>query len=127
MQMLKPSPVTRKTLIATVVFGALCLAALIFTGGRAPASSGLSSAVEPLPTGCVAKGSRLREHGPRKKRTVALTFDGGPTKYYTPRVLRKLRRAGVPATFFIRGQFIHGHAGLARSREGLEWHVSSGR
>jgi len=112
--MRKPSPANRRFLIVPAVFGALCVAALILTGGRAPASSGHASATEPLPTGCVAKGSRLRDHGPRQKRTVALTFDGGPTKYYTPRVLRKLGRAGVPATFFIRGQFIHGHAGLLR-------------
>ena len=104
----------RFAIAAAGVFTALSVGALLVGSSPAPASTGLSSAVEPLPTGCVAKGPHLRDHGPRKKRVVALTFDGGPTKYYTPRVLRKLRRAAVPATFFIRGQFIHGHAALLR-------------
>ena len=100
----------------------LSLAAVVVLTGRDPAGAGAVSAVDPLPTGCIAKGSRLREHGPRKRRAVALTFDGGPTGYYTPRVLRKLRRAGVPATFFIRGQFIRGHEDLLRKeiRQGHE-------
>lgn len=89
-------------------------AALLAFAGRGPAGAEAAHAVDPPPTGCVAKGDHLRDHGPRKKRVVALTFDGGPTGFYTPRVLRKLRRAGVPATFFIRGQFIHGNGDLLR-------------
>lgn len=100
-----------------LVLAAIVLAALVGSANfvrDAEASGSAASLVEPTPTGCVAKGNRLRDHGPRKRREVALTFDGGPTGYYTPRVLRKLRRAGVPATFFIRGQLIHGHADLLR-------------
>lgn len=102
---------TRLVLSALVAAGTLALA---WSGASAPAIGAPVPRIEPTPIGCVAKGSRLRDHGPRKKRAVALTFDGGPTAYYTPRVLRKLRRAGVPATFFIRGQFIHGHGDLLR-------------
>jgi peptidoglycan/xylan/chitin deacetylase (PgdA/CDA1 family) len=67
-------------------------------------------------TGCVPKGARFRESGWRGRRWVALTFDGGPTAQYTPKVLAQLRRANVRATFFIRGQFIHGHTALLRKQ-----------
>ena len=38
------------------------------------------------------------------KKTVSLTFDDGPDRYYTPRILDILRAAGVKATFFIVGK-----------------------
>ena len=43
-----------------------------------------------------------------------MTFDGGPTSQYTPKVLAQLRKAKLHVTFFIRGQFIKGHTGLLR-------------
>lgn len=39
---------------------------------------------------------------------VALTFDDGPNKEVTPQVLDALKKAGVPATFFLQGQFVNG-------------------
>ncbi|TPF85726.1 hypothetical protein BW13_09275 [Bifidobacterium sp. UTCIF-37] len=39
---------------------------------------------------------------------VALTFDDGPNKQRTPRILDELKRAKVPATFFLQGQFVNG-------------------
>lgn len=60
------------------------------------------------------KGARFRESGWRGRRWVALTFDGGPTAQYTSKVLARLRKAKVHVTFFIRGQFIHGHTALLR-------------
>lgn len=39
---------------------------------------------------------------------VALTFDDGPNKTNTPKVLDVLKGAGVPATFFLQGQFVNG-------------------
>lgn len=39
---------------------------------------------------------------------VALTFDDGPNKEVTPQVLDALKNAGVPATFFLQGQFVNG-------------------
>ncbi|KFJ00063.1 polysaccharide deacetylase family protein [Bifidobacterium stellenboschense] len=39
---------------------------------------------------------------------VALTFDDGPNKQTTPKVLDALKAAGVPATFFLQGQFVSG-------------------
>ena len=103
--------------VAVAIVG---LNALAGTADRtAPAAAAATAAA---PTGCVAKGRHLREHGPRKRRRVALTFDGGPTGYYTPRVLRRLEQAGVHATFFIRGQFIRGRTRFLRQeiREGHE-------
>lgn len=39
---------------------------------------------------------------------VALTFDDGPNKQFTPQLLDALAAAGVPATFFVQGQFVSG-------------------
>ena len=39
---------------------------------------------------------------------VALTFDDGPNKQFTPQLLDALADAGVPATFFVQGQFVSG-------------------
>ena len=55
----------------------------------------------------------FREHGRRRQRRIALTFDGGPSKH-TPGVLRNLRRYRARATFFLRGDGIHGRAHILR-------------
>lgn len=39
---------------------------------------------------------------------VALTFDDGPNKQVTPRLLDALHAADAPATFFVQGQFVSG-------------------
>lgn len=39
---------------------------------------------------------------------VALTFDDGPNKQLTPKVLDALKQGGAQATFFVQGQFVHG-------------------
>lgn len=39
---------------------------------------------------------------------VALTFDDGPNKTNTPKILDALKQEGVPATFFLQGQFVSG-------------------
>lgn len=53
---------------------------------------------------------------------VAVTFDGGPTRNYTPRVLKILSRFRVKATFFVRGSFAANHRKILRRihREGHE-------
>src|SRR5215210_871843 len=75
----------------------------------------------PRPVGCLPRPPRYREHGPTRRRVVALTFDGGPTGY-TPRVLAALHHYGVHATFFLVGRFIPAHAWLVRRelRDGNE-------
>jgi peptidoglycan/xylan/chitin deacetylase (PgdA/CDA1 family) len=45
---------------------------------------------------------------------VALTFDDGPSPRYTPRILRILRRFGVPATFFVIGYLAERYPALLR-------------
>ena len=45
---------------------------------------------------------------------VALTFDDGPSPRYTPRILRILRRFGVPATFFVVGYLAERYPAMVR-------------
>lgn len=59
-------------------------------------------------------GGRL-DSAPTLPRTVALTFDDGPDPRWTPAILVALRRAGVPATFFVVGSRGAEHPGLLRS------------
>ena len=85
-------------------------------------SPAFPSATERQPVGCVARGASFRESGWRGSRKVALTFDGGPTRQYTARVLNRLAKAKVRSTFFVRGSFIRGNSSLLRRavREGHE-------
>jgi peptidoglycan/xylan/chitin deacetylase (PgdA/CDA1 family) len=46
---------------------------------------------------------------------VALTFDAGANADAVPSVLATLRREGVPATFFLTGNFVRDFPGAARS------------
>jgi peptidoglycan/xylan/chitin deacetylase (PgdA/CDA1 family) len=54
-------------------------------------------------------------------RTVALTFDDGPSPTYTPQILRLLRRDHVPATFFVIGELAQRYPNLvhAEIRSGM--------
>lgn len=49
--------------------------------------------------------------------TIALTFDDGPVPGTTPRLVRVLRAANVPATFFMVGRRVRQHPELARAVE----------
>jgi peptidoglycan/xylan/chitin deacetylase (PgdA/CDA1 family) len=44
--------------------------------------------------------------GPRGRAEVALTFDDGPHRVWTPKVLDALDRAGLKATFFVVGKSV---------------------
>jgi peptidoglycan-N-acetylglucosamine deacetylase len=48
-------------------------------------------------------------------RTVALTFDDGPSPTYTPQILRVLHRDHVPATFFVIGELAQRYPSLVRA------------
>ena len=100
-------------LVAAVIVGAGVAGAHSAQLARAVGAN-VAAAVQPQVIGCVPKGARFRESGWRGRRWVALTFDGGPTSQYTSKVLAQLRKARVHVTFFIRGQFIHGHTALLR-------------
>ena len=45
---------------------------------------------------------------------VALTFDDGPNRCYTPEVLDILKENEIPATFFLQGQCLAGNEDLVR-------------
>ena len=47
-------------------------------------------------------------------RRVALTFSGGPSAVWTPRILDMLGRLGAPATFFVVGESAAQHPDLVR-------------
>lgn len=89
------------------------------TGGHPQAPRRADAEVSAI--GCRSRPPLLRERGPSRGRKVALTFDGGPSAH-TTRVLDHLRRAGVHATFFIRGEYVPGRTALLRRihREGHE-------
>jgi peptidoglycan/xylan/chitin deacetylase (PgdA/CDA1 family) len=44
--------------------------------------------------------------------TVALTYDDGPDRVWTPRILQALRRPGARATFFVQARRATAHADL---------------
>ncbi|MFC3883992.1 polysaccharide deacetylase family protein [Bacillus songklensis] len=44
------------------------------------------------------------QKGDTTEKRIALTFDDGPDRIYTPQILDILREKGVPATFFVVGQ-----------------------
>ncbi len=52
---------------------------------------------------------------PTTRRVVALTFDAGANADAVPSILATLRRDGVPATFFLTGNFVRDFPGAARS------------
>lgn len=49
-----------------------------------------------------------------QERVVALTFDDGPTRAVTPRILGTLAGYGVPATFFVLGSRVPGNEAVLR-------------
>ena len=67
------------------------------------------------------------------RRVVALTFDAGANADAVPSILATLRRLGVPATFFLTGNFIANQAGYVPVRwtvdtlgwEGTAGHISA--
>ncbi len=56
----------------------------------------------------------IREEGRDEEKYIALTFDDGPHKIYTPKLLEGLKKRGVHATFFLIGQNIDGNEDIIR-------------
>jgi peptidoglycan/xylan/chitin deacetylase (PgdA/CDA1 family) len=52
---------------------------------------------------------------PTSRRVVALTFDAGANADAVPSILATLRREGVPATFFLTGNFVRDFPAAAQS------------
>src|SRR5207248_2634624 len=71
-----------------------------------PGTEGTHASAAPLASArpiLAARGPRLAPIMPPAGRRVALTFDDGPNPRWTPPIAAELRRAGVPATFFLIG------------------------
>lgn len=61
-----------------------------------------------------ADQGRWLDRGDPRKRQVALTFDDGPSRDFTPRVLDALGHAGATATFFCLGLHVEAHPDIVR-------------
>jgi len=76
-----------------------------------PPTSPISRHAGPHP--CDVSAPPYLEHGPRRTRRVALTFDDGPSER-TPAILAVLRRFRAKATFFVVGDRVSGREELLR-------------
>ena len=56
----------------------------------------------------------VQRAGAAKPKLLALTFDDGPDREWTPQVLSELEAAHVPATFFVIGEYALGSPGLLK-------------
>ncbi|MDQ8046266.1 MAG: polysaccharide deacetylase family protein [Solirubrobacteraceae bacterium] len=91
-------------------------------GGALPCSDRIPSGTRtvtnrlwtPVATGCADAGARAFTGGPATRHEVAMTFDDGPSEY-TAQIQAILRKAGIPATFFMIGRQIAGHEAQLRS------------
>ena len=57
---------------------------------------------------------RIKCHGDIAEKTMALTFDDGPSKEYTPAILDILKKQEVKATFFCIGRHVEGNEKLMK-------------
>jgi cellulose synthase/poly-beta-1,6-N-acetylglucosamine synthase-like glycosyltransferase/peptidoglycan/xylan/chitin deacetylase (PgdA/CDA1 family) len=115
----------------SMAFCLLILGALIVFQGVVTHTIGASSEGAPsggaahLPLGrslLEADGARLVSRQPPVGRRIALTFDDGPDPRWTPQILALLRRAHVPAAFFVVGSQAAHHPDIVRriARAGFE-------
>ncbi len=80
------------------------------TGGTFPPYTGPISGGQGCPSGQAPApaGRAIRsasDYGAPHANVVALTFDDGPTPYYTPAIISYLEQTHTPATFFVLGQY----------------------
>jgi peptidoglycan/xylan/chitin deacetylase (PgdA/CDA1 family) len=94
----KRSRPARATLVALVT-AALSAAALL-APDASPVAAPAEAAACPAPKSYVVKTTPAT-----RPKTIALTFDDGPT-YNTPAILNVLKRHGVKATFFVIGKHV---------------------
>jgi peptidoglycan/xylan/chitin deacetylase (PgdA/CDA1 family) len=113
-----------------LAFLAAVLIVLLLVQGGAMRSVGASgtplgrerSAVAGAQPLLTVEGGRLLSRQPPPGRRVALTFDDGPARDWTPRIARELRRLHAPATFFLVGSQVVRHPGIVGQlhRDGFE-------
>jgi peptidoglycan/xylan/chitin deacetylase (PgdA/CDA1 family) len=88
-------------------------------GGVFPPYTGPVSAGQGCPSGQAPKPVSwairdASDYGAPRASVVALTFDDGPTPYYTPAILSFLERTHTPATFFVLGQYAKAYPWLVQ-------------
>jgi peptidoglycan/xylan/chitin deacetylase (PgdA/CDA1 family) len=88
----------------------LTVAMVLVVGAEAPAGA---VPVPPSPASSPPNDYMPDPPARRNDRTVALTFDDGPSPY-TPAILAVLRRHGVPATFCMLGDQAQRYPAMAR-------------
>lgn len=90
------------------------------TGRPTSPSTNTQSPILPFPTLLWQQIAVLQSHnrflykGNRYLPEIALTFDDGPSPYYTPQVLAILQQYGVKATFFCIGRQVASYPDLVR-------------
>lgn len=80
-------------------------------------AAGLSKSEARLTAARVIAGKgmmKLVESSVKEKPIVALTFDDGPSRKYTPELLDGLKEKGIRATFFLMGKNIEGNEELVK-------------
>ena len=75
--------------------------------GTADAAPATGAGVTPAP--------RVVYHGPRTDRVVALTFDDGYAPANVQRIFEELKKANIPATFFVNGAYMRWDPALWRA------------
>lgn len=127
--------VTGRRLGPVCAAAALLVAALALGPHHAPPSGGgkdrpaaeLASGVRarPAPHAKPSPATGTTTRNRRCTGTIALTFDDGPVPGTTPRLVRVLTAADVPATFFMVGRRVRQHPELARAVERAGFQVAN--
>jgi peptidoglycan/xylan/chitin deacetylase (PgdA/CDA1 family) len=99
-------------LITRLALAAALAAGLAACGGTQPGHADHQPGTRPV-TGLLA--GKDQTVIPTSRGVVAPTFDAGANADAVPSVLATLRREGVPATFFLTGNFVRDFPGAARS------------
>ncbi len=138
-----PTEVTGRRLGPACAAAVLLVLALALGPHHAPPGAGedrpaaeLASSVRARPAPHAQPATRparsarsVRAGRPARNRrctgTIALTFDDGPAPGTTPRLVRILQAANVPATFFMVGQRVRRHPALARAVERAGFQVAN--
>lgn len=102
------------------LLAAVCILDLLLFGGLVRAAGGSNEPVH----AASEQGDWVREGGDTLDRAkglegkcIALTFDDGPDKKYTAKLLDGLKERNVRATFFLMGQSIEGNEELVKRME----------
>lgn len=89
------------------------------TGGSFPPYTGPISGGQGCPSGQAPKPKGwaiygASDYGAPHANVVALTFDDGPTPYYSPAIISYLEQTHTPATFFVLGQYAQAYPWLVQ-------------